>query len=429
MTCQCSSCRSESLRMGFSTEQCSFCQISITKDTWYQFIGDKISCEKCYKINYKICRICGKTHLKDDIAPADINFRGEAIVVCNKCLAEQFKICLSCGKPHYRGDLLRNGDQWYCQECFHARFDTCPVCKKIYVKGKVNHRIYNNSSPCCFDCFGTFGPIIHYEHTTYLQKKGKEPNYLGVELEVEIADHIKTKRGHKALEVLNKLGVDTSEFRVKEVDFAVVKEDSSLTCGFEICTCPATLKVQKKTWGKFFESRPDNLISGTVEKCGLHIHCSRQPLTLLTIGKMLVFVNDVINKPFIECIAGRSANNYCKISKKKHGDCLIQPRNREERHEAINLMNRETVEFRIFKGTLKAQTLFKAMEFCDALIQFCMSARHSISYCRVVENFIKFVETNKKIYPHLHAFILIKWLKQNNDWVKKYGFGTFDNEL
>ena len=429
MACQCSSCRSESLRTGLSTEQCSFCKINITKETWCQFIGDKISCEKCYRVNYKVCRICGKTHLKDAMAPADINFRGEIISVCNKCLSEQFKVCSSCGKPHYKGDLIRNADQWYCQECFHAQFDTCPSCRKVFNKGQVNHRIYSSGSPCCFDCFGAFGPIIRYEHTTYLHTKGKEPHFMGVELEVEVADHIKTKRGHIALEVLNKLGVDTSEFRVKETDFAVVKEDSSLNCGFEICTCPASIEVQKKTWNKFFERRPDNLISGIAEKCGLHIHCSRKPLSLLAIGKMLVFVNEAVNKPFIECIAGRSANNYCKISKKKHGDCLHQPQRREERHEAINLMNRDTVEFRIFKGTLKAASLLKALEFCDALIHFCMSAQHSISYCRSVGNFIKFVESNKKSYPHLYAFILAKWLKQSNEWVKKYGFGNLENEL
>jgi hypothetical protein len=117
--------------------------------------------------------------------------------------------------------------------------------------------------------------------------------------------------------------------------------------------------------------------------------------------------------------------------KKKHGDCQkIQGRGRhEDRHEAINLMNKETVEFRIFKGTLKPQSFFKALEFCDALLHFCLLGNNSISYCKSVPNFIKYVEENRKDYPHLWAFICAKWLKQNNDWAKKYGFGTFDDEV
>src|ERR1039458_9677270 len=64
MPCQCPSCRSESLRMGLSSEQCSFCKSAINvatnTDVWYQFIGDKVTCEPCYKKSYKVCRICAR---------------------------------------------------------------------------------------------------------------------------------------------------------------------------------------------------------------------------------------------------------------------------------------------------------------------------------------------------------------------------------
>lgn len=423
------------MRMGLSTEKCSFCQSEITLNSWYQFIGDKISCETCYKNNYKVCRICGKTHLRTDMQETDINFRGENISVCKKCARDQFKVCNGCNKLNYKGDLIRHGDENFCHECFNVRFDTCSVCRNIFPKGEVVHKIRIGHQLSCKKCYNWHGPIIRYEHTNYLEVKGVPQvqtdeecaaliarcHLYGVELEVVVADGVKEKRGPKAQEVLERF----------ETDFLVMKEDRSVMdqCGFEICTAPATLDYQKLAWGKFFDKMPENLASYTNDHCGLHIHCSRKPLSLLAIGKMLVFVNDAGNKSFIECIAGRAANNYCKIQKKKHGDVQRPGGHHEDRHEAINLMNPHTIEFRIFKGTLKRQSFFKALEFCDALIHFCLVGNHSIKHCRSVKNFIGYVEENKKIYPHLWAFICAKWLKQPGDWVNKYGFGSLDNEV
>jgi hypothetical protein len=149
---------------------------------------------------------------------------------------------------------------------------------------------------------------------------------------------------------------------------------------------------------------------------------------------MLVFLNDEANKEFVECIANRTANKYCKIYKKDLKDTMAMPTGRnEDRHEALNLQNSHTVELRIFKSTLKRESFFKALEFTDALIHFCMCGNHSISHCRSVDNFIAYVEQRKHDFPHLHAFILARWLeaekkgKGKNElavkWLNKYGFG------
>ena len=428
MPCQCSSCRSEALRMGLSAENCDFCKAEINvaknKDVWYQFIGDKISCEECYKKNYKVCRICGRTHMVAEMNPEEINFRGENISVCKKCASTQFKICNACNKLSYKGDLTKFEDKYYCHDCFTDRFETCQVCHKIYPKGEVNYKIWNGSHVACKNCYAWHGPIIRYEHTHYLPKLGKGPLYYGLELEVEIADHVKNKRGAKAEEVL----------KAFEKDYMVLKEDSSINCGFEICTCPAEISFHKVAWDRFFEKPLDNLAAFTTEKCGLHVHASRAALSFLGIGKMLVFVNEEKNKPFIECIAGRQTNDYCRVYKKKHTDCSPIPRGRrEDRHEAINLQNQHTVELRIFKSTLKRESIYKALEFTDALVHFCMCGTYSIKHCQSVDNFVKYVEQNRKLWPHLWAYILVKWLKsketRHEQWINKYGFGVLDNEV
>lgn len=453
MPCQCSSCRSESLRMGLSAEKCSFCTTELTKDQWYQFIGDRISCEPCYKNNYKVCRICGKTHLHVDMAPEDINFRGETISVCKKCASTQFKSCNGCDKLHYKGDLTRQGDEQFCHDCWTARFENCGLCRSVFAKGECNHKVRNphggTEISACKKCWNWHGPIVRYEHTNYLEMKGigntkemAEKDYIslvnrtrfyGIELECVVADGVKAKRGPKAQEVLESF----------EPGFVVMKEDRSVMelSGFEICTAPATFAYQKDAWGKFFDKLPTNLASYSQEMCGLHIHCSRKPLSLLTIAKMLVFINNAENKAFVECIAGRPANHYCRVMKKKHSDVGLdnrgmgRGRQHEDRHEAINLMNQHTVEFRIFKGTLKRESFFKALEFCDALIHFCQLGENSIKHCQTVGNYIDYVQKNRKYYPHLWAFICARWpgsfKKQSSDmnWMKKYGFGSLDNEI
>ena len=430
MPCQCPSCRSEALRMGLSSEQCSFCKaelnVATNKDVWYQFIGDKIACEPCYKKNYKVCRICGRTHLVSEMAAEDINFRGESISVCKKCADTQFKVCGCCNKLSYKGDLQKYEQSWFCHDCFTARFEVCQVCHKTYPKDEVSNAIWNKTAICCNKCFLWHGPILRYEHTNYLKPLGKGPLYYGLELEVALEDKVKDHRGPVAQEVLK-------SFNDK---YLVLKEDRSVmdVCGFEICTCPAELSFHKEAWGKFLAKLPANLIAFGSDKCGLHVHVSRAALSFLGVGKMLVFVNDETNRKFIECIAQRTANDYCKIYKKKMGDCMAQPTGRiEQHHEALNLQNNNTVELRIFKATLKPASFYKALEFTDALVHFCMAGNFSIKDCRSVENFVKYVEQNKKDWPHLWAYLCIKWLKATDEnskkWINKYGYSELNNEI
>ena len=42
-----------------------------------------------------------------------------------------------------------------------------------------------------------------------------------------------------------------------------------------------------------------------------------------------------------------------------------------DRYQAINLTNRHTVEFRIFRGTLKYTTILASIQWIDTLIHYC----------------------------------------------------------
>jgi len=248
-----------------------------------------------------------------------------------------------------------------------------------------------------------------------LKFQGKGPYFYGIELEVEVDEKL-DRRTVYAKNILKLMG-----------DFIIVKHDGSIkdlntgkVIGFEIVTVPASEEAQKEKWNLFFDNLPKGLRSYDTKTCGLHIHCSRQPLTQLTIAKMLLFVNSKENAPFITTIAGRPPNQFCKIQDKCYQDA--SPKYPKDRYEALNLYNRDTVEFRIFRGTLKRESMFKSLEFCAALIQFCERGNHSIKDCRQVDKFLEYVKLHKKDYLHLWAFICARWFREESKLTQMMGF-------
>ena len=63
-------------------------------------------------------------------------------------------------------------------------------------------------------------------------------------------------------------------------------------------------------------------------------------ITPLEIGKLLVFVNDKKNVRFIEDIAGRNMNRWCKSESKKISDGQYRS---DDRYEAVNTVPSKTV--------------------------------------------------------------------------------------
>jgi hypothetical protein len=72
-------------------------------------------------------------------------------------------------------------------------------------------------------------------------------------------------------------------------------------------------------------------------------------------------------KPELEKLARRGENQYTQY-KKVDGE-LTKYQNRD-RYAALNWQNDNTVEFRIFRGTLKYETFMASMELCHAAYVF-----------------------------------------------------------
>jgi hypothetical protein len=211
--------------------------------------------------------------------------------------------------------------------------------------------------------------------------------------------------------------------RVQETagGWAIVKSDGSLDNGMEIVSVPASLAWHTQTVKPWLEGAKSYLSGWPHNDCGIHVHVGRKQLTELTQGKLLTFMHDEANQPFITHVAGRDTNTYCLRggSKKK-----IPYYRREEQHgryQALNFATRgqKTVEFRIFRSNVSPAGFMKNLEFVHGLctwarltsMQDVCNKQAGIRNARATkaaENFAQWIARERSQYPHL-----VRWFEGN----------------
>lgn len=185
---------------------------------------------------------------------------------------------------------------------------------------------------------------------------------------------------------------------------AIMKSDGSIREGFEVVTCPATLEIQLEVFKKFYENRPAELKNAS--NVGMHVHVSRKPLSVLTVGKMTEFMNRPDNIKFITHIAGRTPNNYCRQEEKRTLSFPLVYKT-GERYNTLNLNNKDTVEFRIFSTPLTYDEFAHKVQFCQALTEYSKPGVHDVPLKTQTSytHFIKWALSKHKDFPELSAKI------------------------
>lgn len=227
-----------------------------------------------------------------------------------------------------------------------------------------------------------------------------KPNALVFGVELEFESNNSSETGQRGL--IRALGGNTGKS-------FILKGDGSLTWGVELVTTPFTLSQHKDgtgvDWKKITEALAAKAHSGTVtEHCGMHVHINKKALSALTIGKMLVFLNDSKLAPLITTIAQRGSGGYCSRSAKKLTDGT---RSSESRYDIMNVSVRHpTCEVRMFRGNLALERIYKNIEFCHALVQYCRQA--SMRSLTDWGNFSRWLIANRGQYQNLVRFLLDK---------------------
>ena len=308
-------------------------------------------------------------------------------------------------------------DVYYCPSCdevrdsddYNSDYDCCEAC----ADSRREEEEYNDDydEDCAYEheryCYNYTYPVHENLNVQYREDETIDDNLdtskdllYGVELEV-MARNSMPDDNPDTLHDYNG-------------DWFKCKKDGSLdegNGGFEICTAPSTFKFLKDRFTQMFNSdywTDDNgstYVKGWNTNCaGLHIHINKKALTPLEVGKLLVFVNDKKNARFIEDIAGRNMNRWCKSETKKISDGQYRS---DDRYEAVNTVPSKTVELRIFKSNVSEHGFMRALEFTDGMIRYLKQSsmrEQSLSY----KSFISYIKKpeNRSEYPNFWSWLI-----------------------
>ncbi len=338
------------------------------------------ACEECCQ-----CWECARCNIMQDRD----NARCRNCDMCEGC-CECWE-CPGCGRH-------RDHDERSCNAC-----EGCENCCDCLYCESCNENHYRDTAFCfecqscqesceCTDTIRPYSTDVTDTHAFLGTPVGRI--FLGVELEVEVPRG--TGREESAAYWLGEHG-----------EWTICKEDASLARGYEIVTAPMSLAEHQGHWPSAIgdKSWSDHVSSWDTSTCGLHVHVSRDPLTALTIGKIVCFVNSLRTRNQIITLAGRNVfyNGDYQASKSiKEEGSILKNLECNSRYEAVNLMNQNTIEFRIFKGTLDLQHILANVEFCDALCRW--SADVPIADCDDWDLFMAYVTAHAGTYPNLISY-------------------------
>lgn len=277
----------------------------------------------------------------------------------------KFKICKVCGS---RSTKLFSGR---CQTCLGVDPEL------VQIRG------YSERAPA----------FLKFKEGKYSKTLYKQPLFLGVELELESDG--------------NDLDEDVI-FTAKTLGtHCIFKRDGSIRNGFEIVSTAATLDIHKEEWRAFFAGVKDNTNLHEHDTVGMHVHVSRSPLSILTVGKMTEFMNNPDNKTYLEKVAGRWSDRFAG-QESRSVTFAFRNQGGGERYNALNLRNKETVEFRIFASTRSYEEFIMRLEFCEAVTHYCSPCQSRAKTLKEVPTwywFADYVFSNAKAWPHLSKFI------------------------
>lgn len=280
---------------------------------------------------------------------------------------------------------VNNGDRCVCQNCRDNNYHWSD-----YHDGYVDDE-YDDERDREYDNIGEYhssSDNLGRIPSRYDQRKPRV--LLGLELEMEIkSDYDLDDRAGKLLSGLG----DYRDAENNRYTYALCELDGSLDNGFEMVTAYTGLDVHKEQL-QFFKETFKGAKSHDTSTCGLHIHICKADMSTLHACKMVFFINDESNQKLVYALARRDASSYAKIHDKKRDkhwlkDAMQAGKGREDNHlqkkyqlrnlnsdryEALNFRNEKTIEFRLFKGTLKYQTIMACLEFTFATWHFCKDA-------------------------------------------------------
>ena len=310
-----------------------------------------------------ICSECGAVLTEQTSSVID----GE--IYCPDCLERLTTTCDCCGRRILRCDAESDGCIMLCRNCYEYSYTRCEGCGCIISNDEANYTD-GDDYPYCDECYRKIEeePIKSYGYKPEPIFYGSGNLFYGMELEIDKGG----ERGDYAEEILNTANAHNLHL--------YAKHDGSIDDGFELVSHPMTLEYHTNTmnWSDVMDMALSlDYRSHQTQTCGLHIHVNRKAFgndydtQEDSISRIVHFVEMHWNELLkfsrrTEANMNRWASRYgisttakdtYKNAKAKHCG----------RYVAINLENYSTIEFRIFRGTLRYKTFLATLQLVDEI--------------------------------------------------------------
>lgn len=384
--------------------RCQDCGEWFKADEGYEYEGEPL-CESCYEDGYCTCEDCGEVIACDDAVTIH-DWRGNAVsYVCDDCADHNYYQCADCDQ-YFTEDAVYtdSNDMVLCQHCYDWHdWHTCEDC------GCFVRYPNEGDDECwyCDDCIGSHrrgddfsthlddagsydnGAAIHnysFKPSAVIRKRMNEAEReltFGLELEVDGNDSALYGRA-----------IPTAQAIKDMTDRVYMKHDGSLSNGFEIVSHPGTLAhhMYEMPWkGICAKALKAGFRSHDAGTCGLHIHVGRAGLGSTeaernrTIRKVIILMNRYWTE--ISRFTRRTDSQLNQWAERNGvsgysldreiDDCWAERipicNNHSNRYHAINCENEATIEFRIFRGTLKRDTIIASIQLCWNICKYAMT--------------------------------------------------------
>jgi len=392
------------------------------------------------------CSVCGTENNADNLITTEYDSLvcGDCVVTCERCD--------SIGTVDDCFHTVDGNDTW-CEACTERRAHWCEQCEEY--NSSNSYYITDRRESWCEDCAdssaywcdecdeynadgcdscaddedsdGNGHRIIHdYSYrpdAIFHSTNSDERLFFGLEIEVE-ANRSKSASAMHA-------------YQLESADLAYLKNDGSLNNGFEIVTHPMSHDFFKNEASQLWEVLEDlrsndsyKVRSWDTQTCGLHIHISRTGFS--NGSHMHRFLNLVYSNPeFYSTIAGRESDQWAKFSDiyvrdyvrnadgtimRDEWDCGIVVQKRQfkhkldnnrgsDRYSAVNTNNRETLEMRIFRGTVNGTTIKAQLDLAHASVEYTrtLTVQDVRNGALHASQFMSYIAENVELYPELNA--------------------------
>ena len=360
----------------------------ITKD------GDYI-CQYCSE-HYNYCAHC-EEYVHEDYIHTVIKSDGSEEFWCESCCESAAYVCDDCGE--YTSYNAGDSTTCLCESCSDNWY-RCDECGELFPYDDMYY-CEEDDNRYCESCYSNRPPVHAYSYEPELMFIRDEdddldsvshPLYMGFELECGGATSSECKDAANDIESLGK-------------DIYLKSDGSIPEYGFEIVSHPMTLSVHENAgWDDVLTSAVSNGLRSHdlgPSACGLHVHASRNFMRAERWVILDWFVSK--HKTVFEKIARREETHWAEFKAPAPTAHLKDAYGRSSsRYQAVNFSNRNTVEFRMFRGTLKYETFIATLEIVDALVRWAKQVHVAdiISDKKGFCTFTKYIIKNSNRYKY-----------------------------